>query len=264
MTNSDPWDSGSPYEPFMGRWSRKIGPLFLDALDAGDGLRWLDVGCGTGALSGLIARRNKPLELLGIDPSEAFVAFATRAAQGDPLLHFKVAGADKIPAPDHYFDIAVSALALNFFHDPVAGLREMRRVVKPGKPIAIYVWDYADGMQMLRYFWDTVVAVDPDSLALDEKVRFPICRPDGLENAFKEAGLEAAEISSIEANTVFKDFDDYWQPFLGGVGPAPGYVASLNRVRRAELESALREALPTLANGTIPLTARAWAVRGLA
>jgi SAM-dependent methyltransferase len=262
MSHIDPWESGLPYEPFMGRWSRKIAPLFLNWLNSPDRLRWLDVGCGTGASSSLIAQETNPQEVLGIDPSAAFVDFANSAAQNMPLVHFQVAGAEDIPAADHYFDIAISALALNFFTDPAAGLREMSRVVKPGGDIAVYVWDYAEGMQMLRYFWDVVVALDPAALTLDEKVRFPICRPDALKRVFMDVGLNVREIQALETPTVFQNFDDYWRPFLGGVGPAPGYVASLGSDERAKLRDRLREALPHKADGTIPLIARAWAIRG--
>jgi len=259
--SNDPWDSGIPYEPFMGRWSRKIAPLFLGWLDQPANLRWLDVGCGTGALSAMITQQSFPQEVLGIDPSEAFVEFASRLAKEQVNVSFKVAGAENIPAPDHYFDIAVSALALNFFPDKVAGLGEMRRAVKPGGEIALYVWDYAEGMQMLRYFWDAVVALDPAAAPLDEAVRFPLCQPDPLRKAFEEVGLAVQEIRPIDAPTLFADFNDYWQPFLGGVGPAPGYVAGLNQELRAKLEAALQASLPIQSDGTIPLIARAWAVR---
>jgi SAM-dependent methyltransferase len=267
----DPWDSDQPYEPFMGRWSRAAAALFLDWLDQPAGLRWLDVGCGTGALSALIARQARPRRLLGIDPSAAFIAHAARTVgrAGRTIgpashLQFKVAGAESIPAGDDHFDIAVSALALNFFPDPIAGLVEMRRVVRPGRPVALYVWDYAEGMAMLRTFWAAVVALDPAAGPLDEAVRFPICRPDALERAFKAAGLQTEEVVALDVPTPFADFDDYWRPFLGGVGPAPGYVAGLDPGQRAELAAHLREALPTRPDGSIALTARAWAVRGLA
>jgi SAM-dependent methyltransferase len=257
----DPWDSGHPYEPFMGRWSRKIAPLFLSWLEQPANLLWLDVGCGTGALCALITQQSLPQEVLGIDPSEAFVAFASRAAKEQANVTFKVAGAENIPAPDHHFDIAVSALALNFFPNTDASLREMRRAVKPGGEIALYVWDYAEGMQMLRYFWDAVIALDPEATPLDEAVRFPLCQPDALQKAFEKNGLAVQDVQALEAPTVFADFDDYWQPFMGAVGPAPGYVASLSQDRCAKLEAALRDSLPIQTDGTIPLFARAWAVR---
>lgn len=264
MNDKDPWSSGLPYEPFMGRWSRQIAVHFLDWLALPGDLRWLDVGCGTGALCDLIVRGARPREVLGIDPSEEFVAHARERARAVPGLRFEVAGAERIPARDHAFDVAVSALALNFFPDIRAGLREMRRVVKLGGAVALYVWDYVEGMQMLRVFWDAVVALDPSALPLDEKVRFPVCHPEALEAAFAGAGLTALEVRSLETPTLFASFDDYWRPFLGGVGPAPGYVATLQPDRRARLESLLRDTLPLQADGSIPLVARAWAIRARA
>ncbi len=264
MNGGDPWQSGLPYEPFMGRWSRRIAPLFLDWLALPGGLRWLDVGCGTGALCAQIARQARPRDVLGIDPSPEFIAHARETAQAIPRLRFEVAGAEAIPARDGSFDVAVSALALNFFPDIRAGLVEMRRVVKSGRAIAAYVWDYAAGMQMLRVFWDAVVSLDPDALPLDEKVRFPVCQPDAQETTFAQAGLVGLEVRPLETPTVFESFDDYWQPFLGGVGPAPGYVAALSPGHRARLEAALRGALPIQPDGSIPLTARAWAIRARA
>lgn len=261
MTITDPWDNSLPYEPFMGRWSRKIAPLFLDWLDAPSHLRWLEVGCGTGALTTLIATRAHPQALLAIDPSEIFIAHAQSALASRPNVRFEVAGAAHIPAPDHTFDIAVSALALNFFPDPVAGLQEMCRAVTPGGTIALYVWDYAAGMEMLRVFWDTAVALNPAAQLLDEAVRFPLCRPAALEKACADAGLTVAEILPLDAPTIFSDFADYWQPFLGGVGPAPGYVATLNDADRTSLSEALQAVLPIQQSGTIALKARAWTVR---
>lgn len=137
----------------------------------------------------------------------------------------------------------------------------MRRVVRPGGTIALYVWDYAGGMQMLRYFWDVAVALDLAAAALDEQHRFPLCRPDALRRLCREAGLRVQEGRALEAPARFADFDDYWRPFLGGVGPAPGYVRSLGAAQRERLAAALQAALPVQPDGAIPLLARAWAVR---
>ncbi len=262
VMTKDPWDNGTLYEPFMGRWSRKIASLFLKWLAKPAGLRWLDVGCGTGALSGLIAERHSPAEVLGIDPSDAFISEAVKAAAELDNLKFKVGSVENIPAADGSYDLAVSALALNFFPDPVAGLQEMMRVIHPGGEIAIYVWDYAEGMQMLRYFWDAATALDPSARVLDEAVRFPICRPHVLERIFKEAGLVVNEIRALESPTVFTTFEDYWHPFQGGVGPAPGYLAGLAPEAQKRLANALRSTLPVKTDGTIPLISRAWGISG--
>jgi SAM-dependent methyltransferase len=176
------------------------------------------VGCRLwdGRLERQYCPTRSPRHVLGIDPSEAFVTYASSMTKDISNLHFEVADAESIPVPHHSVDIAVSALALNFFPDPVAGLRSMKQRVKPGGLVAVYVWDYAEGMQMLRYFWDAARHLDPNARKLDEKVRFSICQPDTLTSVFGETGLSPQEIRGIDAPTVFEDFDDYWQPFLGG------------------------------------------------
>jgi hypothetical protein len=130
--------------------------------------------------------------------------------------------------------------------------------------IALYVWDYGGKMEMLRHFWDSAVALDPRAHAVDEGVRFPICQPDALKHACEEAGLHRIEVSGIEAVMTFSDFADYWSPFLGGQGPAPGYVAGLDVTGRTALEEHLRTTLPFREDGSLSLVARAWAVRATA
>lgn len=261
MKVNDPWESGLPYEPFMGRWSRQIAPVFLEWLSKPDALTWLDVGCGTGALSFLIFQRTNPKAVLGVDSSEAFIQHARQLAQGTPVLRFETGTAEALPAQNASFDLTVSALALNFFPDPIACLLEMKRVTRIDGEIALYVWDYATGMQMLRYFWDAAVSLFPDAADLDEMNRFPICQSEALEATFVKAGLNVIELRALEAPTLFTSFADYWQPFLGGVGPAPGFVAALRLEEREALVTALQAKLPIQADGSIPLMARAWAIR---
>jgi hypothetical protein len=155
----------------------------------------------------------------------------------------------------------VSGLVLNFVPDQRAALREMARVAGKAGTIAAYVWDYAGGMQLMRHFWDVAAELDPDAAKLDEGVRFPLCRPQALEQLFAGAGLEGVEVRPIDTPTPFAGFDDYWQPFLGGQGPAPAYAMSLDETARTRLRDRLRERLPSEADGSIPLTARAWAAR---
>ena len=257
---SDKFEHGDPYERYMGRWSRCIAPRFLEWLDEPPGRSWLDVGCGTGALCAAILEGCSPAQVTGVEPSDGFLRTA-RLNLADRAT-FEPGDATTLPFSDKSADVTVSALMLNFVPDPLAALREMTRVTRPGGSVAAYVWDYAEGMQMIRLFWDTVVALDPQAAQLDEGTRFPLCRRELLMDRFTSAGLCSVSVVPIEIATRFEDFDDYWQPFLGGQGPAPTYVASLGDAARMRLRNCLRERLPTGPGGTIDLTARAWAVRG--
>ena len=250
----DRWSRGEAYEPYVGRWSRPVAAEFVRWLAVPAGKRWVDVGCGTGALTGAILRDAGPENVLALDPSPGYVAH-TRAAVGDPRVDVDVADALALPLNDGTSDVVVSGLVLNFVPDPVAAVAEARRVVRPGGWVAAYVWDYAGGMEMIRRFWDAAVALDPGARALDEAVRFPLCAPERLAETFGR--LADVEVTGITVPTVFRDFDDFWTPFLGGEGPAPAYAASLDPERLAALRDSLRSRLPDLS-----LTARAWAVRG--
>jgi SAM-dependent methyltransferase len=258
---SEVWRSGDLYEPYVGRWSRKVAAEFFAWLDLEPDRQWLDVGCGTGALSETIADRWRPARLGGIDPSYAFVRHA-RARLGNPNLWFAVGDALAVPLRGGSVDYVVSGLVLNFVADPVRALTEMRRVARPGGTVAAYVWDYAERMQLMRCFWDAAGALDTAAAELDEGRRFPICRPDRLEDAFRKGKLAEVSCRSIEVPTVFASFDDYWSPFLGGQGPAPSYAMSLPGDSRAKLREQLRAMLPTAEDGSISLVARAWAARG--
>ena len=259
----DPWSSAEPYERFMGRWSRLLAAEAVGWIDASPGLRWLDVGCGTGALSAAVLRLAEPASLLGVDPAEAYVA-AAGASLGGARAAFEVAGALELPVPDASVDHVVSGLVLNFVPDIDAGLREMARVTAPGGQVTAYVWDYADGMGMLRAFWDAAVAEDPAAAELDEGNHFPICREGALRRAFETSGLRDVRASGIEIAMAFKDFGDYWSPFLGGQGPGAVYVASLSDDDRERLRHRLETTLPTGPDGSITLRARAWIVSGVA
>ncbi|GAA0902028.1 class I SAM-dependent methyltransferase [Virgisporangium ochraceum] len=194
---------------------------------------------------------------MGVDPSEGFL----RSARVDGAT-FVVGDARDLPFPDDRFDVVVSGLALNFVTDPARAAAEFVRVTVPGGTVAAYVWDYAEGMEMMRLFWDAAAAVDPAGADLDEGTRFPICNPDPLRDLWTGAGLSDVEVRGIGIPTVFRDVDDYWQPFLGGQGAAPGYLASLPPDRQAALRDTLLRSLPVEPDGSVRLTARAWAVRG--
>ena len=257
----DRWDGGSDYEAFVGRWSRRVAEAFVDALDAPTGAAWLDVGCGTGALAATIAARTAPASVAAIDRSPEFVAHAS-AQLGDRRVVFLVGDAAGLPFTAARMDIVVSGLLLNFLPDPAGAVAELRRVARPGGVVAAYVWDYAEGMEPIRAFWDAAVELDPGAREDDEARRFPLCTPTGLQRLFADAGLGAVRTWTIDVAAEFAGFDDYWTPFLSGVGPAPGYCAALPDGRRAALRELLRTRLQPAGGGPIAMQARAFAVRG--
>ena len=261
MNSSDTWAKGEVYESYVGRWSRLVAREFLDWLNVPSGSHWLDVGCGTGALTETILQQAQPEAVTGIDQSEGFVTYAREHLQ-DRRASFKVGDAMALPFDDETFSAVVSGLVLNFIPSPDVALAEMVRVAAPGGIVAVYVWDYADEMQMMRVFWDAAVELDPAVAEKAEGLRFSFCKPEPLIELFKGASLSGVEVRAIDATTYFRDFDDYWSPFLGGQGPAPSYVASLTEERMTALRDRIRSKLPVAQDGSISLIARAWAVRG--
>jgi SAM-dependent methyltransferase len=257
----DTWAAGKLYEPYVGRWSRLVAKDFLRWLELPAQLDWLDVGCGTGALTEVILDQTRPRSVTGMDPSGGFVDHA-KAHITDPRATFEVADAQSLTVESGRFDTAVAGLVLNFVPKPLLAVQEMARALRPGGIVAAYVWDYAGKMELMRYFWDAAVALDRDALELDEGRRFPICQPTALVALLNEAGLRDVQARAIDVPTTFRDFDDYWTPFLGGQAPAPGYAMSLNEERRGALRDRIRASLPIASDGSIPLIARAWAVRG--
>jgi SAM-dependent methyltransferase len=261
QSTSDVWGSGDAYERYVGRWSRLIAREFLNWLAVPARAHWLDVGCGTGALTETVLAIASPVKVLGVDPAEPYVAFA-RAHVRDPRASFEVGSAMALPAQAATYDTTVTGLVLNFVPRAETALTEMTRVTRSGGVVAAYVWDYAEGMGLMRRFWDAAVALDPSKAPLDEGRRFPLCRPEPLAQLLKAAGLNDVKASGITIPTIFRDFDDYWSPFLGGQGPAGGYAMSLTEEGRATLRERIRASLPIEPDGSIHLTARAWAVRG--
>ncbi|MEO8456509.1 MAG: methyltransferase domain-containing protein [Chloroflexota bacterium] len=257
----DKWSDGDIYESYVGRWSRLVAREFITWLALPPTQRWLDLGCGTGALTATILSLANPGAVKGIDPSAGFLASARKNIT-DPRAGFAEGTAQAIPEADAAFDAAVSGLSLNFVPEPQDAVNEMARVVRSGGTVAAYVWDYAEKMELMRYFWDAAVTMDPGISALDESSRFPICHPDALATAFASTGLRDTETRAIDVETTFRDFDDYWTPFLGGQGSAPSYVATMSDTQRDRLRDHLRTTLPIEADGSIRLIARAWAARG--
>jgi len=256
---SDTWERGDPYELYVGRWSRQVAPRFLSWLGIPPGRKWLDVGCGTGALCAAIVDHCSPLSVAGVEPSEGFLKTAKENLAGRAVLH--QGSATAIPLDDAAVDVVVSGLVLNFVPDQRAALAEMARVTGNRGTIGAYVWDYAGKMELMRFFWDAAVELNPEAAKIDEGIRFPLCRPEALVELFESAGLSGVEVTAIDIATPFASFEDYWRPFLGGQGPAPAYAMSLDETARARLRDRIRERMPVEADGSISLTARAWATR---
>lgn len=247
----------------MGRWSRLLAPRFVSWLGVRADAHWLDVGCGTGALSEAICAGAQPASVVACDASQPFIDYARRR-QVDARISFAVAAVGQLPTRAGGFDSVTSSLALNFFPGPEAAIEEMRRICGTGGLVSACVWDYADRMEFLRRFWDSAAAIDPAARDLDEGRRFPLCRPEALETLFRAGGLRNVVCEPIEIPTRFSGFAEFWSPFLGGTGPAPSYVAGLEAGRREALIAQLQRSLPRQPDGAICLVARAWAVRGAA
>jgi SAM-dependent methyltransferase len=257
------WQSGVAYERFMGRWSRLASAAFVRWLDRPTGGVWIDVGMGTGALAQSILDAARPERVTGIEPS-AGMRDAARRRITDPRASVVLGDAATIPLPDGCADTVACSFVLNFVPDAPAALREMRRCVRNDGTVAALVWDYAEGMEFLRHFWAAAVDLDPDARAFDEGSRMTVCRPEALRGAFDAAGLQRVRVEGITIETRFDDLRDYWEPFLGGTGTAPAYLATLPAAHQRRLEAELAQRLPVEPDGTVRLNARAWAVAGAA
>ncbi len=253
------WAAGDSYERYMGRWSWQAAQHFVKWLAVEPHQFWLDVGCGTGALTRAVVKIAAPQTVFALDPSVDFVKYARQRTE---KAHFLAADALSIALRDNTFDAVVSGLALNFIPQPAQALRDMRRVVKPDGLVAAYVWDYAGKMEFLRYFWDAAIELDANAAPFDQAKRFPICQPDPLRQLWTEAGFRNVRIEPLDVATVFANFEDYWEPFMLGNFPAPKYVAALADVERNNLRDAVRAVLPFEADWSIHLISRVWAVRG--
>lgn len=263
MASSQPnlWGASDAYERYMGRWSRRVAPLFTAWAGAPPGASWIDIGCGTGVLTSTVLENCEPSRVVAVDSSATFLD-AARERIADPRASFKLGDAQALPEDDASFDVAVSGLVLNFVPDKKAMVAEMVRVVRPGGTVALYVWDYAGHMQVMRCFFDAANALDPRAMEFDDGLKAPICRPGPLAELLAGAGLSDVDVWAIDIPTAFESFDDYWTPFLGGTGSAPKYCASLDAEARERLRETIRGRLPTGPDGEILLAARAWAAKG--
>jgi len=259
---TDGWTAGTAYEGFMGRWSRTLAVEYVSWLNIPQRAHWLDVGCGTGALTSAICRFGEPESVLGCDPSTTFIDYATRHTLLEAA-SFQVAGVGTLPRRQGGYGCASSLLALNFFPDPNAAITEMMNLVHRGGVVSACVWDYSGKMEFLRHFWDAVTDADPGSQDQDEGVRFPICNQGKLIRLFELAGLAEVRCEALDISTRFVTFDDYWKPLLLGAGPASVYVTSLEEDSRTRLAGQLRSVLFQGKNQPVDLVARSWAVRGV-
>jgi ubiquinone/menaquinone biosynthesis C-methylase UbiE len=258
----DVWASGDSYEQYVGRWSRMVAMEFIRWLAVPDDRQWLDAGCGTGALSQTILTLNNPKSVKGIDRSEEFIATA-RGRVSHSNAEFTRGDAQSLPVESEAYDAAVSGLVLNFVPEPERMAAEMARAVRKKGTVALYVWDYAKKMQFMRHFWNAAAALDAAAYELDEGRRFPLNNPEALIELFQSAGIHQVKVRPIDIHTDFKDFDDFWNPILGGQGSAPGYAMALSEENRERLRERLYNSLPFAVDGSIPLIARAWAVKGV-
>ena len=256
------FSAGDRYERFMGRWSCELATLLVKFAGVRDGDAVLDVGAGTGALTAAVAAAAPSSYIVGIDPAAPCVAFARTRHRRDRV-RFEVGDARHLPFPDESFDRTLSLLTLNFIPNPADALREMIRVTRPGCTVAAAVWDYGQGMQMLRVLWDEAIALNPAMDARDER-HMPLCRKEELAALWRDQGLKDVWEEALAIQTRFVSFDDYWSPFLEEQGPAGAHVASFQAGERDVLRQRLRRRL--LGDGpdrSFELPARAWAVRGL-
>jgi SAM-dependent methyltransferase len=251
------------YERFMGRWSTLVAPRLVDFTGLPERGRVLDVGSGTGSLALAIAKHNGQMQVLGIDPSQEYVAYATSRNPFPERASFEVGDAQQLQFPDASFDAALSLLVFNFIPDPKKALLELHRVTKPGGKLSAAVWDYCAGMRMLRTFWDAAVHIGPDAEKVDEK-HMVLCHAGELSALWKQGGLENVHEQSIDILMRFESFADYWEPFLLGQGPAGSYVRRLDRDKLQALRGEVKRRLSLSAENTpIVLPARVWSVCGI-
>ena len=256
------WGATDSYEAYMGRWSRPLARAFVAWFAVSKGCRWLDVGCGTGALTEAVLAAAEPDSVLGIDPSAEYLGAAT-ARLADPRARFEAGDARALPVATGGCDAVVAGLVLNHVPDPAAAVAEMARAARSGGAVGACVWDYLGEMRLVRTFWEAVEAVDADAATQDLRAHYRICQPELLAALFRAAGLGDVAVDALDLPMRFRDFDDFWRPHtMPGPAPAQRFVAALDDGGKAALREHLRTMLPIAADGTIDLIGRAWAVRG--
>ena len=243
------------YDSFMGRYSAPLAPLFCDFAGVRDERRVLDVGCGPGALVAELVRRLGSSAVTAVDPSEPFVEATRRRHPGVDVLR---AAAEDLPFPDDDVDAALAQLVVHFMEDPVAGLEQMARVTRPGGVVAACVWDHGGGMGPLSPFWDGVRKLDP---GVRDESQLAGAREGHLGELMRQAGIDEIEETVLSVSVEHATFDEWWQPFTFGVGPAGAYLATLDAAQQTRVRETCREAMPS---EPLTITSRAWAARGRA
>ena len=250
------------YEIMMGRWSRQLAPLFVEFVGVQEGEKVLDVGCGTGSLSATLARVTKTSEIVGIDPSIGFIEYA-RTQTTDPRVTFQLGDALNLPYPDDSFDRCMALLVMDHIPDAPKGAAEMRRVTKPAGVVATTMWDRSRDNELYGCFWDAAEAIDPTAKRSSDR-RASYGSAAALSNLWEGAGLTDIEITDLIMPCQFSSFDELWQRYLTGEGPAGAYMAGLSADRREALKSAMRQnVMRDSPDGPCTLQAKAWAVRGV-
>jgi len=246
------------YELYMGRWSRLLAPRYATFAGVSDGERILDVGTGTGAVAATLGESLPRSEIVAVDPSAQFIAYATKNAKS-PRLRFEAGDVQALRYGDASFDQVMSLLVINFVPDHEKAISEMQRVTRAGGTVSACVWDYGDGMESLRIFWDAAVELDPAAAPKHER-NMKLSRRGELGMLWRKAGLQDVREEALVIDQAFSSFADYWRPFLAGVGPGGAYVASLGEARREQLAARL---LARLEDAAFTLTARVWCVKGM-
>jgi SAM-dependent methyltransferase len=249
---------GDVYDRFIGRYGPALGDATLEYAGVRSGMRVLDVGCGSGALAGQAAAVVGEGNVTAVDPSESFVEACRKRV---PDADVRVASAESLPFAEGAFDAVLAQLVVPFMNDAPKGVAEMVRVAKPGGVVAASVWDYAGEMRLLRAFWDAAAAIEPESATRDEGRLLRYAAPDELGALWSDAGLGDVTTTALDVEASYDDFDDLWNPFLAGIGPAGAYTASLEPDGQQALRERLRANLGD-PEGPFALTARAWAVSG--
>ena len=255
------WTGAEAYDQLMGRWSRQLSPALIGFANVEGGDRVLDVGCGTGSLTRALLAHGSQLEVVGVDAAGPYVEYGRRQLTSTRA-SLQEADAQNLPFADDSFDRCLSLLVVNFIPDARRAAEQMYRVTRPRGTVAAAVWDYGEGMEMLRVMWDTAVALDPAAGPKHER-NMPYCRKGELFALWNESGFQQIEEDALTATLKFSSFDDYWTPFLTGVGPSGSYVSGLSAERQSELRDQLSEKLVQgKADQPFTLRVRAWAVRG--